>query len=1298
MRNLSLLNTAGCTQPDNQGEAISALTFDLDEQTLYFATELISEDGDVTVKVWMNHRDEGSGPEPVSSTRFVTEFRSAAFKSNPWSSSQNGPAELVSFKLLPDSRTLAFIMRGGDIATTSLEEGPIAVEVVGSVEAGITAASWSPDDSLITLATGDNKLILMTSTFDVVTETTLHTGDFGEDAPINVGWGSKQTQFHGSLGKAAAQAPKPSVIGSSPDDDALPRISWRGDGAYFVVSAISPAPEGTENGMRHRRLRVYSHAGILQSTSEPTPGLEHTVSWRPSGNWIVGTQRYGFEGGGVGREGRHDLVMFERNGLRRGEFGIEKLLWNGQVSKDPAQPRRWSYRVREVGWSSDSNILSIWIEKDDVDVVQLWSTGNFHWYLKHEITAPSEKGEPGRFTIVAWHPEDPLRLTLATQSQIVERLYTWETFASISKPPQDSGSVAVLDGASILLTPFRSQNVPPPMSAHQLPVTKPTTLDSHCPSIPIHISFSPKNDTLVSLWETGYTEVWSEQTDGDDITRFAALSSGSKEIVSILDIQSAEIREQYDAVLPERNGRLLNANHTLSWQSQDGQIYDFDPAEKIFLPSAKLPEFCPDAQCVNLTTEDQLYVGLSKNNKLHVANTQTSRTLASNVNSFFVASGFLVFTTAAHVAQFAPLEALESLLKASDTSSSIPDWESRRVERGSRIVTAVPSTMSLVLQMPRGNLETIYPRPLVMQIVKQDFNQKQYAKAFAACRRHRIDLNVFVEHDKQTFLDDLSLFIEQVDDVDYINLFLTTIGQGNLPSEVVSQVCDGIRIELEKKDMKKYVNSILTAHVVKRPSDHESALALLLRLRETEPELVEDAVRYVIFLVDADKLFDTALGMYDFSLVLMIAQHAQKDPREYLPFLRELRALDKYYQRFRIDDHLKRHEKALRDLDQAGLERFDEALAYVEKHRLYDAALAIWRGTEHYETVLDIYGDWLFERREFREAGFVFREARKSSKAMIAYEKSLDWRELFQIAVEESVPEEDLSATAYRLAEDLSSKKRFADAARILLDYAKDVRHAVIAFVEGNLFSEARRIIALNSSAELVEEVVHPAALESRGQLSEDLGEMREQLRKQVQRLRELRIKKVEEPDSFYGVEDTDLHNVDVMTDISMAPTTFTRYTQAPSTASKASSKRSSRSKRKMERKVGSGRKGTVDEEEYLLKSVSKLVTRFNTTQNEATSLLPHLFQFTEEHREEGLTLQQEIIDFAEELKQAVDEIWKKKSIDDEGAETTDGGWAARMEEYEKQRQVDPLDKVTKPDLVKRDWNPKLSSLRSNVV
>jgi elongator complex protein 1 len=88
-----------------------------------------------------------------------------------------------------------------------------------------------------------------------------------------------------------------------------------------------------------------------------------------------------------------------------------------------------------------------------------------------------------------------------------------------------------------------------------------------------------------------------------------------------------------------------------------------------------------------------------------------------------------------------------------------------------------------------------------------------------------------------------------------------------------------------------------------------------------------------------------------------------------------------------------------------------------------------------------------------------------------------------------------------------------------------------------------------------------------------------------------------ETSEEFYGTEDLAMHNVDVMTDAS-AFTAFTRYTAAP-TASAASrtTKRSSRSKRKMERKVGSGRKGTVDEEEYLLKSLTKLASRLVTAQ-----------------------------------------------------------------------------------------------------
>ncbi|KAK7057777.1 polymerase II transcription elongation factor [Favolaschia claudopus] len=1291
MRNLSLTAELITPIPDT---CVSRTAIDLDEDALYATSESTTSD-DIEVKIWRiapaSEFGEVKGDPPTNTSMFMTK-----------ASTNRSLNQVVNLRVLAESRRLIAIMGGGDITTISIEEEDSLPEVEGTIESGIMAAAWSPDDSLLAIVTGEEKLILMTSTFDVLSDAPIFTTDFGEDAPINVGWGSKQTQFHGSLGKAAAQAPTQKLVGASPDDDEMPRISWRGDGAFFIVSSLSPA----STSPRHRTLRVYDRQAALQSTSEAVPGLEHAMAWRPTGNLIASTQRFGFEGGGAGKEGRHDVVFFERNGLRHGEFGlkVDEL----SIAPGPrAEGRKWGYKVKEALWSSDSHVLGLWIEKDEGDIFQLWTTGNYHWYLKHETAAPSSSSGPGRFTSVEFHPEEALHVILTTTSQIIRRIYSWDTCVSPTLPPNDSGTVAVLDGSKILLTPFRSQNVPPPMSSYQLSLRSAPTS-----SPPVHMSFSPSSDTLAVLWESGYLEVWDLKTrltpgpgkimdpfrtfagivgsdrirqrqvvcpPDTDVLHLLGSSQDDEEVVSIVRLGDAQ--QCTEVSMPSRRGRLIqNASTTPVWQNAVGHIFDAQAASTVEI--ALFPEFCFLAQSVKVSNDDDnpssLYIGLASSGKLYVtARSEAPYTVASNVNSFTVASGFLVFTTSAHEATFAPLSSLASLLPP-NVSETIPStWEKRRVERGSRIVVGVSSAMSLVLQMPRGNLETINPRPFVMEVVRQDLDARQYRKAFLSCRKHRIDLNVLVEHNHVSFVENISQFIEQVHEVDHINLFLTSVGQGNQSADRVASLCDSLRVELERKDLTKYVNSILTAYMVKSPPDPEAGLALLLQLRESNPDLVEEAVKYIIFLVDADTLFDIALGMYDFSLVLMIAQYAQKDPREYLPFLRELRTLEKDYQRFRIDDHLKRHDKALKNLSLAGSNYFTEALAYIEQHRLYELAISIWRDTDQYSNILEIYGDWLFERRDFRQAASVFIQAGAVSKAMVAYEKALDWQELFDMAQRTGASPDDISTMSYRVAEDLASKKRHTEAARVLLDYAKDVREAVIALVQGNSFSEARRIVTLTDSTTLLEEVIHPGALESRTQISEDISEMKEQLRKQLLRIRELRVKKVEEPETFYGLaEDTNLHNVDVMTDVSMPATAFTRYTVAPTSMSK-SSKRSSRSKRKIERNAG--RKGTVDEEEYLLKSVTKLVGKFQTTQADARQLLPHLSQFTPEHEAEGRSLQAELAEFEQEFVEAVDEIWTKTAAD-ESAQLS-SSWAQRMEDKAKERQIDPIERVVKPDV-----------------
>jgi elongator complex protein 1 len=68
--------------------------------------------------------------------------------------------------------------------------------------------------------------------------------------------------------------------------------------------------------------------------------------------------------------------------------------------------------------------------------------------------------------------------------------------------------------ASILLTPLRTQNVPPPLSSHQLSLDPDlSAVTSACVSrIPVHASFSSEDDHLALLWECGYIEYWNLRT------------------------------------------------------------------------------------------------------------------------------------------------------------------------------------------------------------------------------------------------------------------------------------------------------------------------------------------------------------------------------------------------------------------------------------------------------------------------------------------------------------------------------------------------------------------------------------------------------------------------------------------------------------------------------------------------------------------------------------------------------------------------------------------------------------------
>ncbi|KAK4705712.1 elongator complex protein 1, partial [Phenoliferia sp. Uapishka_3] len=1243
-----------------------------------------------------------------------------------------------------ENDSLSVVLANGDIeqlfdpsSAAGLEQRR---ENVGAVDAGIKAAVWSPDEELLALVTGDDKLVVMTKDYEVLSEGPLHSTDFGEDAPVTVGWGEKSTQFHGSVGKSAATAPTTSPPTSfpspSPSDDQLPRISWRGDSAFFTVSSTEHVPSISSSSSNtaaspRRTLRIFSRVGVLSSTGEPTLGLEGVLAWQPSGSIIAASQKT--LGAKEGEEGSHQIIFFERNGLRRYEFALreEERGKTGSV-------------VKELAWNSESTLLAVWLERAEGHVVQIWHRNNYHWYLKQEISPRLSGG--GNVTSVVWHPENGLDLYLTTTTKVN-------------------------------LTPFRIVNIPPPMSATSLTSTRPSR-------VPSHIAFSPESGSIVALYPDAFVEIWawnlhlgeagkrlkgvveaplmrrsfSASEGHQDVyaTQCACIGSGENLVVAVLLKSRSGSRlvvvgkdgKASTVKVPGGVTRLVAGEGRLLLQGKNGEICEVSTAAldgDLAMPSETIPglvEHCPWIRHVTLPTSSTI-IGLTSSGRIYSGD----RLVASDATSFTCTTEFLIFTTFSHQARFVSLFSLEgepthveSLRKP---EASNDGTIKRNVERGSKIVTVVPSSTSLVLQMPRGNLETVCPRPLVLRIVRQDLDRNQplflesrsrYRAAFLSCRRHRIDLNILYDHNPQSFLANLPDFINQIKDVDYLNLFLSglknedvtlTMYKPLLPSGIkpadastkINMVCDLVRAELEKRDVFHYANTILTTHVRQQPPDYESALRVLVDLKSRDAERAEEAVKYIIFLSDANKLFDLALGLYDFPLVLMIAQQSQKDPREYLPFLRELRQLDTHLQRFKIDDHLERHDSAVRNLALTGSERFDEVVAYVELHGLYATALDIYRDDvvkykvrlsiiireilvnvldDETKVILVANADYLSAHRKNAEAGLLYALGGQPGKAIESYHKASAWQELFTLALTEKRSGSEIKALAVTMAENLKAKNRHPEAGRVLQEYGRDIDGAVSALVEGNAYIEAIRLTSLYSRRDLIDTQIKPGALEAQVKIMEDIEELTEQVEKQVERLAELKERRDANPNLYYCLDApmSALDNLELQPDgASDAGTAFTRYTAAgQSVATTQLSSRTSKSRRRGQIKKAAGKKGSIYEEAYLLKSLKKSFEgKLDEIQTDTAALIPALLSLaTTAHRSAAVEVQAALSALESSLATQLETIWVWRETEWAEEKAEEVAAKDRGEIIEKREVEEGLERVERPKLSTTRWKSSI--------
>ncbi|XP_046966489.1 putative elongator complex protein 1 [Vanessa cardui] len=1156
------------------------------------------------------------------------------------SSPDNRPINITLLSLL---NSVSIGLANGELFTISNFEANC--ELVGVCDNGLVAMEWSPDQELLVLVTNDLNVILMSCTFDAINESNLLSEEFGENQFITVGWGKKETQFHGSEGKQAAKIKTEVISGNTEIDDKI-IISWRGDGSLFAVGF-------TMDGIR--RFKVFDREGNLQFTSEKQPGLEANLSWRPSGNLIATTQQQGE---------KKKISFFEKNGLKHGEFVI---------------PISSTTIVEDLLWSFDSEILTI-LCKDTVENIHkvlLYTTSNYHWYLKQTLVFKQGVSK------IMWDNDfdvanNKKMHVLLLDGHYFSYTWIWTTDHSKGKNEDDDAVVAVIDGKKVLVSTFRHAAVPPPMANLEI------KFDSEINSV----HFAPENSSKLNINSfvvtTSKSLVFVEQTnrkplqynisktialddkyfsfqhynwhllDNETLLCVSVDSDNCYEIIQY-KISEGSIVKEHTQSLPSAVTRIQCHPKTESavfLQLDSGDILEYCSDGTITPQEVSFPEACPKFSAVAVDN-DVYFLGLSHKGCLYLMDEM----VINNISSFFVHSDYLLLTTLKHMLLCVELTKVGLGNIASFERMEKSNIYKRKIERGAKLVISVPKDTRTVFQMPRGNLETIQPRPLSLKIIGEYLDSKKYFEAFDLMRKQRINLNLIYDHNPNLFIQNIDVFLNTIQSNSWLSLFLSDLENVDVTKTMYSSsytcrenisedkvqkkvqfICDLVRLHLTKaSDSANRVLPLLTTFVKKNTvNDLEEALILIKELKNKEsggtklPVTSDEALKYLLYMVNVDNLFDVALGMYDFDLVLLVANKSQKDPKEYISMLNDLNEMDEDYRKYTINKHLKRFDRAVQCLAKCGPSKYGELKTFVKYHSLYRMALALFPiEDEIYHQISDDFGLYLKLKKQYIEAGIIYERAGKNDKAIECYKEALEWELALKLA--EQSPREEFKRLCWDLATMLKDERRFKEAISILEQFSEDSEDIINFAIECGQYKAALRMCSKFNNSDFKDTKVLPSLIEEYKSVKDLLqtnGTNFIKYRNRLKVVREIKNKKsqddYETPNAY---KDSDL------------------YSDAGSTIASSSgsgkSFRSSKNRRKHERKVASLKEGSQYEDTALVLALHSLITSTYELRPHVKEVNIALSCFNKD--DEASILQSSLEKLLKEMKDSLKQIWSNE-------------------------------------------------------
>jgi len=941
----------------------------------------------------------------------------------------------------------------------------------------LSSVKISPDQALIAVADEDSNIFVMSIDCVVAFSSNALKQNESLHKPVGVGWGSKETQFFGLDGRPSKESQATELPSLSDEDIESSRliessnvfekfrhrknlsttIDWRADGQFIATLTFLPS-------VGKHSLKVWNRNLELQYMSEELQLIECGIlTWIPDGRFICCVQR---------RDQQvNEIALFEKNGMIHKRITLPTMI-------------RHLY-VNDLAWSSDSKILAIFVNQfvivdnrvESRPILLLYTVQNFQYYLKYSTSLERDCD----YTM-SWDPIHIKRLhVLSTRGSYRE----YDCCFEVTHCDQNS-TVAVIDANKLLITPMSLCCIPPPFAALVLELDCLIHTLAINPKLATNMFIITQNNKLL------ITGLRPEANDHEISFKLELVNPNARELQNGIQRVCAfglPDAQTYQNLTPMDNASLVATRHMLDGSNID--LIQLDQKQNeisvtTLLTTSKnrvihVSRFhgC-ELRALHLVLDDSSHQLMSMEDystvhKFHfqpevmrfthiftdlksiVVNGQASLVsldqdatlrfnefvLSSSCTSFRVSDSYLIYTTVDDYLHFILL----SKIVTKSPDENVVSWF-QPIESGGTLIVTSEIDSKVILQMPRGNLEILHPRVLVLSAVTNLLDMENYVEAVKLSRRNRLNMNFIADYllrlfDDVILLNDfanyiasydpalLGLFIAELDDSDSIATRYRDIIK-HIPARRANLTCNTHKIPdkvnricslITLPDETSYLQPKLLCLIKMKPKRVCEALELIHKLDKTQQI---ESLKFMLYFLDIDQLFLDALCTYNTDIALMVASVSNKDPKEYLALLDEFNSSgENSLRKYKMDLHVKRYDRAFDNLidylpvsaDRSSMEK--ELVELVISKRIYKHALTnLAKSPDSFlaeirEIIWSKYADYLLEKRCYIEAGLAYSKAnrlRPSAKHLAAALKCFlmkdDWEKAIAMLSRDSTVED----------------------------------------------------------------------------------------------------------------------------------------------------------------------------------------------------------------------------------------------------------------------------------------------------